>query len=197
MTTRFIFFSGILKKGKKFADPDARIGYCASKKRAFVGYRCTLLIDADTMLIVDYYVTPANRHDSGAVVPMLLKLEKRGIISRIKSMYGDNAYYTKEIKKWLNFYGVKCRLHNKDESGLHRKSKRSGRSKSRVRTKVEGVFGIAKMNLNFEKLYVRGLSNVKIDITLKCIRWNIFYLYSYIEGRMEDRISIRRLLYEN
>lgn len=59
------FFSGRFKKGKPHPDPDAKIGYCTSKKRAFVGYRATIIIGSENMPILDYHLTPANRHDSG------------------------------------------------------------------------------------------------------------------------------------
>ncbi|MHA1395101.1 MAG: hypothetical protein ACTSRZ_16475 [Promethearchaeota archaeon] len=65
-------------------------------------------------------------------------------------------------------------MHTKDESGKDRKNKRSGRRKSKIRAKIEALFGIETKNFNFERLYVRSIINVRKDICLKCIRWNIY-----------------------
>lgn len=197
ITTPCLFFSGRFKKGKPYPDPDAKIGYCAAKKLAFIGYRATIINAGENMPILDYYLTPANRHDAGAFVPLLLSMEAHGVLPRIGDFYGDNAYFTIENRQWLDFFEKRCKIHSKEETGKHPKNRRSAKKKSRVRSKVESTFGIMQKNHNFGQVLVRGTTNVKIDTCLKITSWNHFYLMSYVMSRFEDRISLRRLFYEN
>jgi len=196
-TTRCLFFSGRFKKGKPHPDPDAKIGYCAAKKRAFVGYRATIINAGDNMPIIDYHVTPANRHDASALVPILLSMEEHETLSCAGDFYGDNAYFTANNRRWLSFYGKTSKFHSKEETGKNPKNRRSARKKSRVRSKVESTFGIMQKNHNFGQTHVRGMDNVKTDTCLIFTSWNHFFLISYFMNRFEDCISLRKLLYEN
>ena len=122
-----------IKMLKSTPDLYAKIGYCAAKKRAFVGYRTTIISTNDNMAILDHYLTPANQHDSGALSPLLYSMERHNVIDYIKDFYGDNAYNTEDNRDWLNFYGINCEIHTKDESGKHRKNPRSAKKKSKIR----------------------------------------------------------------
>ena len=197
ITTPCLFFSGRFRKGKPRPDPDAKIGYCAAKKRAFVGYRATIINGGEKMPILDYHLTPANQHDSGALLPLLLSMEEHELLHRIGDFYGDNAYFTIRIRRWLEFFEKRCKIHSKDETGKHPKNRRSAKKKSRIRSKVESTFGILHKNHDFGQTLVRGMNNVKIDTCLKVTSWNHFFLISYFMNRFEDCISLRKLFYEN
>jgi hypothetical protein len=199
MTTKILclFFSGRFKKGKPFPDPDAKIGYCTAKKLAFVGYRATIIIGNDRMPILDYYFTPANRHDSAALVPLLLSMEAHDILPCIGAFYGDNAYCTKENNRWLEYYEISSKFHTKDETGKNPKHKSQAKRKSRIRSKVESTFGIMEENYNFGATRVRGFDRVKLDTSLIFSAWNHFFLLSYFMDQFEDCISLRRLFYEH
>ncbi len=196
-TTPCLFFSGRFKKGKPFPDPDAKIGYCAAKKRAFVGYRATIIIGSEKMPVIDYHLTPANRHDSGAFIPLLLSMEEHETLPRVGSFYGDNAYFTTKNREWLVFHEKACKFHSRDETGKAPKNRRSAKRKSRVRSKVESTFGIMEKNYNFGQTQLRGINNVKIDTCLIFSAWNHFFLLSFFMERFEDCISLRRIFYEN
>jgi len=193
----YLFFSGRFKKGKPYPDPDAKIGYCSAKKQAFVGYRATILIGRERMPILDYHLTPANHHDSGTFFPLLLSMEQHHTLPDIGAFYGDNAYFTHENREWLEFYEKKCELHSNDESGKTPKNRCSAKRKSRIRSKVESVFGIMEENYHFGHTQLRGITNVKIEACLTFSAWNHFFLLSYFMDRFEDCISLRRLFYEN
>jgi len=77
--------------------------------------------------------------------------------------------------------------------------KRTGRikRKARIRSKIEGAIGIMKENYNFGRIQIWGGEKVKGEMGLKVSAWNLFYLLSCVEGLFEDRISYRRLFYEN
>ena len=197
ITIPCLFFLGRFKKGKPYPDPNAKIGYCVAKKRAFVGYRATIIIGSEKMPVLDYHLTPANRHDSGAFVPLLLSMEEHEMLPRVGAFYGDNAYFTAKNRKWLEYFKKSCKLHSKEETGKKPKNRRSAKKKSRVRSKVESTFGIMEENYNFGHTQLRGIDNVKTDTCLLFSSWNHFFLLSYFMERFEDCISLRRLFYEN
>lgn len=149
------------------------------------------------MAILDYHITPANRHDAGALISLLLSMEEHDTLSRVSDFYGDNAYFTASNRNWLSFYEKNCKFHSKEETGKHPKKPQSARKKSRVRSKVEATFGILHDNYHFGCLRVRNITNVKIDACLIFSSWNHFFLLSYLMDRFEDCISLRKLLYEN
>ena len=197
ITIRSFFFSGRLRKGKPRPDPDAKIGYCAAKKLAFVGYRTTIICTGEHMAILDFLTTPANRHDSSALPPMLFSMEENHILKKIKDFYGDNAYYSVSNRQWLTYFEKNCQFHSKDETGKKPKNVRSARRKSRIRSKVETVFGILTENYSFGRSNVCGLSNVIKETAIVYSAWNFFILMSFFVDRFEDRISLKKLLYEN
>jgi len=156
ITTLCLFFSVRFKKGKPYPDPDAKIGYCAAKKRAFIGYRATIINGGEKMPILDYHLTPANQHDAGALIPLLLSIEEYEVLPRIGAFYGDNAYFTIKNRRRLEFFEKRCEIHSKEETGKHPKNRRSAKKKSRVRSKVESTFGILHKNHNLGQTLVRG-----------------------------------------
>ncbi|MHA1717868.1 MAG: transposase, partial [Promethearchaeota archaeon] len=168
--------------------------WCAAKKQAFVGYRFTIAIQEQRMPILEYHVTAANVHDSVTFQAVGRKMAAHGTLDLIDEFYGDNAHYTAENRAFLLSRGVQPRFHTRDESGKSPVNKRASRRKSRVRSKVEVVFGILTSNYAFGRVLVCGLDRVEISLSLICIGWNFFFLMSYFVGRFDDRISLRELL---
>lgn len=194
--TLCLFFSGRFKKGKKLPDPDAKIGYCAAKKKAFVGYRVSIISTDKEMAILDYALTPANRHDSKIFPSLLFSMEKQKTLRLTDTFYGDSAYYTSENCAYLKYFEKECLFHTKEESGKNRASPRSAKKKSRIRSKVECVFGILTTNFNFGRSSVRTLENVGIECSLCFSSFNFFILMSFFMDQWDDHLSLRQILYK-
>jgi hypothetical protein len=191
-----LFFSGILRTGKAPPDSTARLGYCAAKDISFVGYRVSIITTQKVQAIVDFYLTPANRADGDAFPPLLWSMESHDILAYLKTIYGDNAYATENNANWLSYFEIVNKFHTKKETGKHPKSPRTARRKSRIRSKVEGVFGILTENYAFGRTRVRTEANVKRETALIFSAWNFFILIAYILNKFEDRLSLKRLLYK-
>ncbi|MHA1273026.1 MAG: hypothetical protein ACTSQS_06275 [Promethearchaeota archaeon] len=71
--------------------------------------------------VLEYPVTPANRHNVRVLVLSLLSLEKNEMLPLVENFYGDNAYFTGENLRWLNFHEIRCCFHSKEETGKHPK----------------------------------------------------------------------------
>lgn len=179
------------------ADPDARIGYCAAKKLAYVGYKTHLLCSAGDMAVVNFMVTPANVHDSKLFIPLFSASQDSGRFSEIQAVYGDNAYDSASHRSFLEAQGIEPRFHTKDETGKNPKTQESAKRKSKKRSKIEVLFGISHENLGFGRVRIRRISNVRIDTAIIFSGWNVGILYAYFVDRIEDRISLKKLLYKN
>ena len=149
------------------------------------------------MTILEYKITPANVHDGKFFIPLVSNLLSSKLVKFIKKYLGDNAYNTKENRDFCHENHLEPLFHSKDETGKYPKKKRSARKKSRKRSKIEPVFGISKLNLEFGSVRVRGIQRVSIYTDLIFIGWNLGILYSYYIDQFKDRISLKRLLYKN
>ena len=177
-------------------DSDARIGYCTSKKLAYIGYKCHLLCSSEDMTVFDFIITPANLHDSQICVPLFLNACSTNIINLIKKVYGDNAYNIEKNRNFLEERDIRVLFHTKEETGKNPKKGISAKKKSKKRSCIEALFGISQENLGFGRVNVRGLVNVSIDTSIIFSGWNFGILYSYFINHFEDRISLKRLLYK-
>ena len=149
------------------------------------------------MNVLDFKITPANVNDSKIFIPLISGLLARGFEDLLKNCYGDNAYDTRANHDFCVANDIKASFHSKDETGKNPKKKRSARKKSRIRSKIETIFGISNHNMGFGSVRVRTLPNVIIDTSLIFIAWNLGILYTYYINRFEDRISLKQLLYKN
>jgi IS5 family transposase len=112
-------------------------------------------------------------------------------------MYGDNAYDSEKNRRFSKEKNITPLFHTKEETGKTPKKKRSAKNKSKNRSRIEALFGISRENMGFGKVLVRGLWRVAIDVSLTFIVWNFGSLYAFFVNRFEDRISLRKLLYNN
>lgn len=123
-------------------DLDAR--WSKKSEQTYYGYKNHIKADVSTKLIKDYRVSAASLHDSQGFEQMLD--EQDGTV------YADSACRSKESMAWLRKNKMKARLCQKGSKGrpLTRAQKRSKRLKSRIRARVEHVFGsTAQMRADF------------------------------------------------
>ena len=50
-------------------------------------------------------------------------------------------------------------------------------------SQVEGVFGVIKQDMDYDRVRRRGLDNVSAECMLVCLGYNIRKLFSFIEGK--------------
>ncbi|MFX1339823.1 MAG: transposase [Promethearchaeota archaeon] len=192
-----IFFFGGFRKDWCGPDADARIRYCTSKKLAYIGYKCHLLCSAEDMTVLNFDITPANRHDSQMCIPIVIQACSTHLKTLIKKLYGDNAYDIERNRTFLEEHHIRVLFHTKEETGKHPKNPVSAKKKSKKRSRVEALFGISQENLGFGRVNVRGLGRVFIDTAIIFSGWNFGILYSYFINQFKDRISLKRLLYKS
>ncbi len=137
------------KNEKQERDPEMR--QTKKGKQWYLGMKAHVGVDSKHKIVHSAVVTPANVSDA-AVLPELLHGEETRV-------WGDGAYQgqTEAIHsvapRARDFTQRRCRYKGRvDEAERAR-----NRSKSRVRSKVEHVFGTLKLKFGFTKVRYRGL----------------------------------------
>jgi IS5 family transposase len=148
-------------------DKDAR--WTKKNNETYYGYKDHAKVDRDSKMIVDYSVTHAAVHDSQEVLGL--------IDDKDKVLYADSAYVGKELHEALLSENPNLEL-KINEKGYRNKpltdeQKANNREKSKVRARVEHVFG--HMTNSFGEIFVRtiGLARAKCQIALKNLAYNL------------------------
>jgi len=135
----------------------------------FYGYKNHIKADTKTKLIEDYIVTDASVHDSQAI-EALLSEKDRG-----KPLYADSAYSGEEQQKVYKKKGVIDRVHEKGyrNKALTEKQKADNREKSRIRARVEHVFGFMENSMNGSTVRTIGIVRANAKIGMMNLVYNI------------------------
>lgn len=121
------------------------------------------------MLITDFLVTPATVHDSQALSKLV------GPQNRGRSLWADSAYKSESIDAQLKRWGVDNQIHEKGScsSVLSREQKAHNRQKSRIRCRVEHVFGYIENSMHGPGLEYIGLARISTAIGLANLTYNL------------------------
>jgi IS5 family transposase len=119
------------KKAQK--DTDAR--WAVKNKEVHYGYKNHVKVDKKSKIITRYEVTSAEVHDSQKLKDLVEPAKDR-------RLYGDSAYTGEEVQACIP-EGVLNRIHEKGyrNKPLTKTQKRNNTAKSRIRSRVEHVFG--------------------------------------------------------
>jgi len=148
-------------------DKDAR--WTKKDDETHYGFKDHIKADRDSKMIVDYAVTHAAVHDSQEVVGLIDEKDKQ--------LHADSAYVGKELHKALLEKNPNLEL-KINEKGYRNKplteeQKASNREKSKVRARVEHIFG--HMTNSFGEIFVRtiGIARARCQIALKNLAYNL------------------------
>ena len=127
-------------------DTDAR--WAKKGNETHYGYKDHVKADAESKLITGYTVTGANVHDSQALLELVDGTDR--------ILYADSAYSGAELQAKLP-KTVEARIHEKGYRNhpLTEAQKESNRRKSKVRVRIEHIFGFMTMSLH--ELTVRSI----------------------------------------
>jgi IS5 family transposase len=151
-----------------------------TKKRdtSYFGYKNHVNADAKHKLIRDYAVSPANMHDSEAFNDIVSK------DTNSKDLYADCAYRSVAREKELKAKGYRSHIHSKGHRNnlLSKFQGKLNMRKSRIRARVEHVFGhmVNTMDANFIRCI--GLIRAAARIGLNNLAYNL-NRYAYLAGR--------------
>lgn len=141
-------------------DTDAR--WTKKGNETHFGYKDHVKVDADSKLITDYAVTPANVHDSNEFENFFDENDE--------VVYADSAYVGKKLPKHIK--NEICEKGYRSKT-LTVEQKENNRRKSKIRCRIEHVFGF--MTVSMHGLTVRsvGLHRAAFNIGLTNLVYNL------------------------
>lgn len=158
------------EKPAKLAQKDTDARWTKKNNVSYYGYKNHVKADATSKIIVKYEVTEASVHDS-QTLETLLEDKDEG-----QALYADSAYTGEaqqeviESKKLVNLV-CKKGYKNKPLSDLETEF---NREKSRVRSRIEHIFGFMENSMNGMYLYNIGKKRIEGIIGLMNLTYNMF-----------------------
>jgi IS5 family transposase len=148
-------------------DKDAR--WTKKHGRSFFGYKNHVNADARHKLIRDYAVSDASEHDSQQLDDLL----NRGNTS--SDVYADSAYRSAETERKLRAQGFRSRIHKRGRRNrpLTEAEVRANHRKSKVRVRIEHVFGAQENAPGGRLVRTIGIVRAMIKIGLQNLAYNI------------------------
>ena len=149
-------------------DIDAR--WTKKNSESFYGYKDHVNMDRDTKLITTWEVTSAQIHDSQVLEEVLQSPEVGGA-----DIYADSAYRSNAQEESLVTSKYTSQIHEKGARNhpLTEAQKSSNQEKSRVRARVEHVFGSMTNELGGITIRTIGYGRAKVQIGLLNLVYNI------------------------
>ena len=165
------------KNGKqsKICQKDTDARWMTKAGERHFGFKDHINADEKTKLITKYSVTSAAPHDSTQTQNLIDKSDNR--------LHADSAYRSKEIEEYLEANACESFVHEKGYRGnpLTEQQKVSNNKKSKIRARVEHIFGFMTNSMN-NALFMRsiGMKRIKESIGLLNLTYNLFRLEQLI-----------------
>ena len=152
---------------KRQKDTDAR--WTQKNGKTYFGYKNHIQVDAGNKLIRNYAVTEASVHDSQVFEDLLDEDNSN------RDVWADSAYRSKEKLDTLEQRGFREHLQRKGyrHKKLTEREKQGNHTRSKIRSRIEHVFGIQAQRAG--RLIVRtiGLARATAKIGLRNLAYNI------------------------
>jgi len=154
----------------KLRQKDMDADWLKKNGKNYYGYKNHIKVDQGSKLIQEYQVTPASVHDSDVLEDLLEKKDQS------QNLHADSAYSGDRCKSLIRKFKMKDKVHEKGyrNTPLTKKQMASNRKKSKVRARVEHVFGFMHMKMNHRiGLRYIGMDRIASAIGLKNIVYNM------------------------
>jgi transposase, IS5 family len=157
------------EKPNKLRQKDIDARWTKKNNVTFYGYKNHVKSDVKTKLIEKYKVTDASVHDSQPVADLLTEKDER------QELYADSAYTG---EKQEEIYKNKKVINKIIEKGYRNKSLTdkqiaSNKEKSKIRVRVEHIFGFVENSMNGSILRTIGIARAKAKIGMMNLTYNI------------------------
>ena len=157
------------KNKNKLDQKDVEARWTKKNGTSYYGYKDHISIDKKYKFIRKYEITDASVHDS-QVIANLLDGENEG-----DELWADSAYFAEKIDMILNLIGFDVKIHERafKNKPLTEKQKENNTEKSKIRARVEHVFGCWVMSMGGKLLRSIGIDRAKTNLGLKNLVYNM------------------------
>lgn len=146
---------------------DAEMASTQKGKQWYFGMKAHIGVDSQTQLIHSVVVTAANVHDSQVLGELLHGDERR--------VYGDSAYTGQKAQIKASAEQARDFTHKRGRRNhpLTEKERQSNRNKSKIRPRVEHLFGVIKHQFGYRKVRYKGLIKNAQAVFMQCALANL------------------------
>lgn len=157
------------KHTAKKAQKDIEARWTQKRGQNYYGYKNHIAIDAQHKFIRRFDVTPAHVHDSQCFERLLDRQNSD------PAVYADSAYRSEDQERLLKRRGFKDRVHHRvwANQTLTKRERRENRSRSRVRARVEHVFGHQVKSMRQTVVRGIGLARIRTRMALTNLAYNM------------------------
>jgi transposase, IS5 family len=165
----------IIKKGaipidwdeKKRRHKDTEARWTKKNSETFYGYKNHIKADVGSKLIDEYAVSEASLHDSQKLEELLSEKDAGQKIFADSAYVGqENAVEKAKMDNFIHEKGYKNRP-------LTDEQKENNRGKSRIRARVEHIFGFVETSMHGSYMRCIGIKRAKVVIGLTNLTYNI------------------------
>lgn len=155
---------------KKQSHKDTDASWTKKNNENFYGYKNHIKVDGQSKLIDDYCVTTASVHDSIGGVDLLDKKDKG------QRLHADSAYTGEAFDKAVSKTKMINKIHEKGYRNkvLTKRQIKSNHQKSKIRVRVEHVFGFLHQSTGGIFIRTVGKARAAIKIGLMNLGYNLF-----------------------
>lgn len=163
----------------KLAQKDTDARWAKKGGETHYGYKDHVKCDADSKLITNYGVSDAALHDSQRSTVLLEQTDR--------AVYADGAYDSEEIAQNLP-EGCENRICEKGKRNhpLTEEQKKSNREKSKVRCRIEHIFGFMTNSMHGITIRSIGITRAWFNIGLTNLIYN-FCRYEFLKRPKSSR----------
>lgn len=156
------------EKPAKLAQKDVDARWARKNDQRHYGYKNHVKCDARSKLIEDYTVTDASVHDSRQLESLLDESDGR--------LHADSAYRSAALDEVLRQRGIQNRIHEKGRRNhpLSAEQQEANRRKSKVRARVEHIFGFQVYQMGANWIRTIGQRRAERGIGLGNLVYNLF-----------------------
>ncbi len=137
--------------------------------KSHYGYKNHVNVDRRHKLIRDYEVTDASVHDSQTLDELI------DADNTSSDVWGDSAYRSAETERKLAGQGYRSHIHHKGNRGkpLTARQIKANRTRSKVRVRVEHVFGFQERSMGGKFIRSIGMTRAKAKIGMMNLVYNM------------------------
>jgi IS5 family transposase len=157
------------KEPHKLSQKDIEARWTKKNNETFYGYKNHVKVDTKSKLIDKYEVTPANVHDSQELENLLEERDEG------QTLHADSAYTGEDHENAIENVKMKNRVIEKGYKNkpLTDKQKATNKAKSKIRVRVEHVFGFMENSMNGSFIRSIGALRANANIGLMNLTYNI------------------------
>jgi len=157
-------------KPHKLSQKDIEARWTKKNNVTFYGYKNHVKVDTKSKLIDKYAITPASEHDSQELANLLEEKDAG------QDFHADSAYTGDVQEKTIEKVRMKNLVNEKGYKNkpLSDKQKASNKAKSKIRARVEHVFGFVENSMNGSLIRTIGIIRAKAVVGLMNLTYNIF-----------------------